>query len=101
MTAHTEDKKINDKFTVRIYRPIADLTESNIIPVGLYFHGGGFCCGDLESEDTFCRLLAERLPCIVISVDYRLAPEHKAPAQLDDALEAWNWVSCTTYYISF
>lgn len=63
------------------------------LPVGLYFHGGGFCCGDLDSEDTFCRELAERLPCLIISVDYSLAPEHKAPAQVDDALKAWDWVS--------
>lgn len=63
------------------------------LPVGLYFHGGGFCCGDLDSEDTFCRELAERLPCIIVSVDYSLAPEHKAPAQLDNALKAWDWVS--------
>jgi versiconal hemiacetal acetate esterase len=100
MTAHTEDRKVNAKLTVRTYTPTAGPAGSNLLPVGLYFHGGGFCCGDLESEDTFCRLLAERLPCIVISVGYRLAPEHKAPAQLDDALEAWNWVSCTTYYLT-
>ena len=66
-------------------------------PSRIVLPGGEFCCGDLDFEDDFCRLLAEHLPCIVISVGYRLAPEHKAPAQLDDALEAWNWVSYTTY----
>jgi versiconal hemiacetal acetate esterase len=86
-----KDIKINPNLTVRTYTPTAGQAGSNPLPVGLYFHGGGFCCGDLDSEDTFCRLLAERLPCIVISVSYRLAPEHKAPAQLDDAFEAWNW----------
>jgi versiconal hemiacetal acetate esterase len=100
MTAHIEDIKVNAKLTVRTYTPTASPAGSNPLPVGVYFHGGGFCCGDLESEDTFCRLLAERLPCIVISVGYRLAPEHKAPTQLDDALEAWNWVSYTTYYLT-
>jgi len=73
--------------------PMSAKEEVSPLPVGLYFHGGGFCCGDLDSEDTFCREFAERLPCIVVSVDYRLAPEHKAPAQVDDALEAWDWVS--------
>ncbi|KAL5333936.1 Alpha/Beta hydrolase protein [Aspergillus crustosus] len=91
MTAHTEDIKVNAKLTVRTYTHTAGPAGSNPLPVGLYFHGAGFCCGDLESEDTFCRLLAEHLPCLVISVVYRLAPDHKAPAQLDDALEAWNW----------
>ncbi|GFF99700.1 lipase/esteras-like protein [Aspergillus udagawae] len=86
-----EDIKLSPNLTVRTYTPTARQAESNPRPVGLYFHGGGLCCGDLDSEDNFCRLLAERLPCIVISVGYRLAPEHKAPAQLDDALEAWNW----------
>ncbi|KAL2839404.1 lipase/esterase-like protein [Aspergillus pseudoustus] len=88
---NVEDIKVNAKLTVRTYTPAAGVAASNQLPVGLYFHGGGFCCGDLDSEDTFCRLLAEGVPCIVISVGYRLAPEHKAPAQLDDALEAWNW----------
>lgn len=82
---------------LRTYTPTDTEEESNSLPVGLYFHGGGFCCGDLDSEDTFCRDLAERLSCIVVSVDYRLAPEHKAPAQLDDALEAWNWVSLKSF----
>jgi versiconal hemiacetal acetate esterase len=75
--------------------PMCAKEQVSPFPVGLYFHGGGFCCGDLDSEDTFCRELAERLPCVVVSVDYRLAPEHKAPAQVDDALEAWDWVSLT------
>jgi versiconal hemiacetal acetate esterase len=100
MIAHTEDIKVNANLTVRTYTPTAGPAGSNPFPVGLYFHGGGFCCGDLESEDIFCRLLAERLPCVVISVGYRLAPEHKAPAQLDDALEAWNWVSRASCYLT-
>ncbi|KAL5360716.1 lipase/esterase-like protein [Aspergillus floccosus] len=86
-----EDRKITLQLTVRIYTPAADHADTRPLPLGLYFHGGGFCCGDLDSEDTFCRHLAERLPCILVSVGYRLAPEHKAPAQLDDAVEAWNW----------
>ncbi|KAF3391735.1 Versiconal hemiacetal acetate esterase [Penicillium rolfsii] len=90
MIARTEDIKVSANFTVRTYTPTPDLAGSDPLPVGLYFHGGGLCCGNLDSEDTFCRLLAERQPCVVISVGYRLAPEPKAPAQLDDALEAWN-----------
>ncbi|KAF3384573.1 Versiconal hemiacetal acetate esterase [Penicillium rolfsii] len=86
-----EDKKITPQLTVRIYTPTANHSDTNPLPVGLYFHGGGLCCGDLDSEDTFCRQLAERLPCVIVSVGYRLAPETKAPAQVDDAVEAWNW----------
>jgi versiconal hemiacetal acetate esterase len=98
LTDLAEDKNINAHLTVRTYVPTDVQKESHPLPIGLYFHGGGFCCGNLDSEDTFCRLLAERLPCVIVSVDYRLAPEHKAPAQLDDAAEAWDWVSCTRHF---
>ncbi|OGE47256.1 hypothetical protein PENARI_c052G04805 [Penicillium arizonense] len=86
-----EDRKITPQLTVRIYTPTVGHADTHPLPVGLYFHGGGLCCGDLDSEDTFCRQVAERLPCVIVSVGYRLAPEYKAPAQLDDAVEAWNW----------
>jgi versiconal hemiacetal acetate esterase len=77
--------------------PTVGHADSCPLPVGLYFHGGGLCCGDLDSEDTFCRQVAERLPCVIVSVGYRLAPEYKAPVQLDDAVEAWNWVGCNAH----
>ncbi|MEZ5945439.1 MAG: alpha/beta hydrolase [Hyphomonas sp.] len=58
----------------------------------LFFHGGGFVIGDLDSHDMLCRRLAEGARCRVLSVDYRLAPEHKFPAAHDDALAVWRWV---------
>lgn len=60
-------------------------------PLLVYVHGGGFFCGDLESHDGFCRLLAERAGVRVLAVDYRLAPEHPFPAAHDDALTAYRW----------
>ena len=66
------------------------------IPPGpgiVFFHGGGFVLGDLDSHDMICRRLAEGSRCRVIAVDYRLAPEHKFPAAHDDALTAWNWIT--------
>lgn len=104
LTAHsniqhiTEDRKITPQLTVRVYTPTVGHADTHPLPVGLYFHGGGLCCGDLDSEDTFCRQVAERLPCVIVSVGYRLAPEYKAPAQLDDAVEAWNWVGYNVYH---
>jgi acetyl esterase len=59
----------------------------------LYFHGGGWVVGDLNSHDGVCRHLANRAACRVIAVDYRLAPEHKFPAPLDDAVAAMRWVA--------
>lgn len=93
LTVHPEDKIIDGNLNVRIYRHVDATKGSHRFPVGVYFHGGGFCCGDLDSEEKMCLLLAERLPCVLVSVDYRLAPEHQAPAQLNDAMRAWTWVS--------
>lgn len=58
----------------------------------LFFHGGGFVLGDLDSHDMLCRRLAEGSRCRVLAVDYRLAPEHCFPCAHDDALAAWAWV---------
>lgn len=66
------------------------------IPPGpgiLFFHGGGFVLGDLDSHDMICRRLAEGSRCRVLAIDYRLAPETCFPCAHDDALAAWNWLS--------
>jgi hypothetical protein len=61
-------------------------------PVGVYTHGGGFICGDLDSEDTLCRAIAHAVDCIIISVDYRLGPGYKLPVMLQDTLTIYQWV---------
>lgn len=60
-------------------------------PVTVFFHGGGFVAGTLDDFGPFCTMLAARAGCLVASVDYRLAPEHKFPAAVDDALAAVRW----------
>jgi acetyl esterase len=62
-------------------------------PVLVYFHGGGNVVGDLDMVDEVCRLLARDARCVVLSVDYRLAPEHPYPAALEDAYAAVSWVA--------
>ncbi|MCG8455085.1 MAG: alpha/beta hydrolase [Holophagales bacterium] len=71
---------------VRIYTPPQLLSAR---PGLVYFHGGGWVVGDLDTHDGLCRLLASQTPCRVISVGYRLAPEHPFPAAFDDALAAY------------
>jgi acetyl esterase len=59
----------------------------------VFFHGGGWVIGDLETHDVACRKLADEGQLMVISVDYRLAPEHKFPAAVDDAIAATKWIA--------
>lgn len=72
---------------VRIYQPDA----MGPLPLVVYFHGGGFVVGDLDFTDGVCRLLALRCPAVVVSVDYRLAPEHPYPAAVEDCTFAVQW----------
>ncbi len=60
-------------------------------PLLVYFHGGGWVIGDLDTHDGLCRFLAEHSGCRVLSVDYRLAPEHPFPAAVEDAVAAFRW----------
>jgi acetyl esterase len=62
-------------------------------PALVYLHGGGWVIGDLESHDQVCRALANAASCIVLAVDYRLAPEHKFPAAAEDAIAALQWIA--------
>jgi acetyl esterase/lipase len=73
----------------RLYRP----TDDEDIGLLVYFHGGGWVVGDLETHDSTCRALAAESGQAVLAVDYRLAPEHPFPAGLDDALAAMRWAS--------
>lgn len=74
---------------VLLYKP----DESYGLPVLIYFHGGGYTIGSLKSHDCVCRTLCMEAQCIVISVDYRLAPEHKYPAAVDDCFTATQWIA--------
>ena len=73
---------------VRFYRPRGASTPA---PLLLFFHFGGCVIGDLDTCHTACTLIARHAGCIVLSVGYRLAPEHKFPAAVDDALAAYRW----------
>ena len=74
---------------IRMYIPKSSV---HPLPAIVFFHGGGWTLGQIETYDILCRLLAKASDCIVISVDYRLAPEHRFPQGLEDCYTATQWV---------
>ena len=77
------------KIPIRLYYPSGDPPFAVIV----YFHGGGWVMGDLDTHHGVCQALAKRSSCLVVSVDYRLAPEHRYPAAVEDAYAATSWVA--------
>lgn len=72
---------------MRLFRPA-----SGVLPVALFLHGGGWSVNDLDTHDRLCRLIARRSGCLVAALDYRLAPEHRHPAALQDAHLVYRWL---------
>jgi acetyl esterase len=77
--------------SLRVYRPLSH--SDSPLPVLVYFFGGGFAVGSLDTSDAICRALASMVPCVVVSVGYRLAPEHPFPAAVDDCYAGLKWVA--------
>jgi acetyl esterase len=89
---HVEDRSIPGplgSIPVRVYRP----SDESKLPIVVYYHGGGFTWGDLDTHDNLCRKLSNRSGAIAVSVAYRLAPEHVFPAAVEDAYAALEWVA--------
>lgn len=82
----------------RLYVPSDDAKRR---PLVVYYHGGGWVIGDLESHDTACRHLAREADVGVLAIDYRLAPEHRFPAAVDDALAAFRWTAANADALGF
>ncbi|MEP6604741.1 MAG: alpha/beta hydrolase, partial [Nitrosospira sp.] len=81
-----------DWVDARLYAPAIPAHDGSLLPALLYFHGGGYCVGGLDSHDSLCRALTALTPCCVLNVAYRLAPEHKFPTAVHDAQDAYQWL---------
>jgi acetyl esterase len=91
----TADRSIpgpGSELPVRIYHP-REAKPGELFPALIWYHGGGFVIGNLDTHDSACRLLATQADCVVVAVDYRLAPEFKFPAAVDDCMAALRWVA--------
>ncbi|MBS0452340.1 MAG: alpha/beta hydrolase fold domain-containing protein [Proteobacteria bacterium] len=90
--ARVEDHQVTSRdgvqLPIRLYAP-----SSERLPVLLYFHGGGFTIGSIATHDTLCRVLAHKAGCAVVSLDYRLAPEHRFPTAHNDAWDTFAFVA--------
>jgi acetyl esterase len=92
--ARIEDREVPGPagpIPIRIYAPTA--SSPSALPVLAYFHGGGWVICDLDTHESTCRALANRAGCLVVAVDYRLAPEHRHPAALDDCWAVVEWLA--------
>jgi acetyl esterase len=79
------------RLRIRFYRPAGAV--ARLLPTILYLHGGGWTIGSLEAFDGPCRFLCARTGCALVAVDYRLAPEHRFPAAVEDAVGAYRWLA--------
>lgn len=77
-----------DGVKYRVYNPKG---VSGPLPIAIWTHGGGYATGDLNSDDLLCRVVAEHTKSVVVNIDYRLAPEFKWPAQLEDSMKVYRW----------
>jgi acetyl esterase len=77
----------NHQVPIRIYQPEGD----GPFPLLIFIHGAGWVAGNLETHDNICRCLSARAACVVLSVDYSLAPEHKFPVPLEESYHAYVW----------
>jgi len=91
MTAPARD---GHPIPVRIYRPASPPSGGS--PLVVFYHGGGFCLGGLENEELNCRLFAQKLGCVCVNVDYRLAPENKFPTAVLDSWDTLQWAAANT-----
>lgn len=92
ITYGTAPARDEHEIPLRIYRPRALRDARTDVPVVMWFHGGGWVLGNVVVYDPVCSFIAAEVGCVVVSVDYRMAPEHRAPVAAEDCVDATTWV---------
>jgi acetyl esterase len=92
ITYGTAPARDEHEIPLRIYRPRALRDARTDVPVVMWFHGGGWVLGNVVDYDPTCTFIAAAVGCVVVSVDYRMAPEHRAPVAVEDCVDATTWV---------
>jgi acetyl esterase len=92
ITYGTAPARDEHEIPLRIYRPRALRDARTDVPVVMWFHGGGWVLGNVVGYDPTCTFIAAAVGCVVVSVDYRMAPEHRAPVAVEDCVDATTWV---------
>ena len=92
ITYGTAPARDDHEIPLRIYRPRALRDARTDVPVVMWFHGGGWVLGNVVDYDPVCTFIAAEVGCVVVSVDYRMAPEHRAPVAVEDCVDATTWV---------
>jgi acetyl esterase len=92
ITYGTAPARDEHEIPLRIYRPRSLPDARTDVPVVMWFHGGGWVLGDVVGHDPLCTFLAAQVGCVVVSVDYRMAPEHRGPVAAQDCVDATTWV---------
>jgi acetyl esterase/lipase len=92
ITYGTAPARDDHEIPLRIYRPRALRDSRTDVPVVMWFHGGGWVLGNVVGYDPTCTFIASAVGCVVVSVDYRMAPEHRAPVAVEDCVDATTWV---------
>jgi acetyl esterase len=93
ITYGTAPARDDHEIPLRIYRPRSLPDSRRDVPVVMWFHGGGWVLGNVVEHDPICTLVAAEVGCVVVSVDYRMAPEHRAPVAAHDCVDATTWVA--------
>lgn len=88
---HTLEGPDGRPLVLRLYTPMG--VDEALLPALVYFHGGGLVAGSLDTHDPICRTLSNSTGCVIVSVDYRLAPEHPFPAAISDGCHATVWIA--------